>query len=207
MSRKFTLIELLVVIAIIGILASMLLPSLGKARESGKRAVCSNNIKQQTLAFHMFADDNNSEYPENLPNYHWPMGHFLNSQGHIGLYQNGYMTEGQSWYCPSNTSNWITYENNFNPTGNTWTSYPYWANYERAVNVYDKIAANVMSDGDTMLLSDMVIVDGGGSGSNSNHFYGGFVNGGMIGFNDGAVKWRSYKSMNGRFNLIFDFYF
>ena len=44
--NRFTLLEMLIVIAIIGILASLLLPSLSKAREASKSVVCKNNLKQ-----------------------------------------------------------------------------------------------------------------------------------------------------------------
>ena len=63
--RKFTLIELLVVVAIIGILASLLLPSLGKAREKARKAICVNNNKQISIALFMYTDDNDGMLPIN----------------------------------------------------------------------------------------------------------------------------------------------
>src|SRR5437899_8654458 len=57
--RGFTLIELLVVIAVIAILAALLLPALAKSKESATGSRCLGNQKQLTLAWIMYADDNN----------------------------------------------------------------------------------------------------------------------------------------------------
>ena len=60
-SRAFTLLELLTVIGIIGVLSSLLVPALGRAKTSALRASCGGNLRQLTLAGQMYWDDNSGQ--------------------------------------------------------------------------------------------------------------------------------------------------
>ncbi len=61
--KGFTLIELLVVVAIIALLISILLPSLSRAREITKRAVCASNLRGIGQGFKVYSNDNSDWYP------------------------------------------------------------------------------------------------------------------------------------------------
>jgi len=65
----FTLIELLVVITIIGILISLLVPALSRAKAKAHNSVCVNNLRQLAIATRVYADENNERLPgaESLP--------------------------------------------------------------------------------------------------------------------------------------------
>lgn len=82
-TKGFTLIELLVVISIIALLVSILMPSLGAAREQAKLVTCSSNLRQLGLAIFMYADEYNNKVP--------PVPHFWNGNPTVHTGRDGYM--------------------------------------------------------------------------------------------------------------------
>jgi prepilin-type N-terminal cleavage/methylation domain-containing protein len=59
----FTLFELLVVMAILGLLAALLLPAFGRARETARGAVCMSNLRQLGIGLQLYVQENNNRMP------------------------------------------------------------------------------------------------------------------------------------------------
>jgi prepilin-type N-terminal cleavage/methylation domain-containing protein/prepilin-type processing-associated H-X9-DG protein len=97
-ARAFTLVELLVTIAVIALLAAMLMPTLGRGKESGRVAVCEGNLHQIGLALQMYVDDSKNLMPTM---YDRPLVGASNNLPTIDIVLAGQLGSKQALRCPS----------------------------------------------------------------------------------------------------------
>ena len=125
--RAFTLIELLVVIAILALLLAILTPSLKRARELTRRAICSSNLHQQCTGVMLYAGTyNNSLPPINEQQHNWVgFHHYTRWFRHTEparewwnfgyLWKAGIIEDGRVFFCPSQRHEAFVYESHDRP--------------------------------------------------------------------------------------------
>ena len=105
--QGFTLIELLVVISIIALLISILLPALGKARQSARRIMCASNLRSIGVGVYQYAMQNDDALPWHRSSVSGRYKVYANSTQEwytFGLlYKMRYLESARAFYCPSNT--------------------------------------------------------------------------------------------------------
>lgn len=233
MAQGFSLIELLVVISIIVLLISIIQPSLGKARETARRAVCGTQMRQHGVAMGAYANDRKQAYPASTVWTNWPDGSMTTNwaipnapAGQTALFATSYLTDPKAFYCPSNSharSNWASQATGWRPDDwrYTYIHYPYWATYRSA---YDPagtldllVAKDASSSSERVIVSDNITIDVGSDHANSisrNHLgQGPRPAGGNVLYNDNSAHWRSFEDVKLRVSVPLgaphqrDFYF
>ena len=150
---SFTLVEMLVVIAIIGILASMLMPTLMTALHSARRTSCMNNLKQIVLGYQDYAWDHynrtwNEDGGGDAMLLTKNAGNFISSGI---LYGMGYLNIPELFYCPASGLSHKAVPDPRNPPG-------YWkGDYFHRINHYVGTALRLPADSKKAIEADSPI--------------------------------------------------
>lgn len=201
--KAFTLIELLVVIAIIAILAAILFPVFGRARENARRSACQSNFKQIGLGLMQYIQDYDQRTPfaasQDVVNYA-----SLTSRNWISQLQ-PYVKTWELFRCPSAVDTTVSYNT---PLGNSDTNYAVNGMVQnRHIAVIPEVSTIVWAQ--ELAEASRVAIERPYSpatygGTDTRWFNWCNVNigkvhfdGGNILFCDGHVKWRKQSSMRG----------
>jgi prepilin-type processing-associated H-X9-DG protein len=224
--RAFTLLELLAIIAVLALLISLRLPALARATDQTKRAQCASNLRQFTLAMHVFANENEDRLPANTAaNWAWDVSSY------IGTFVESTGSKWTVMYCPgteprfTDVENWERY--NYSPGyrvlgyANTFPGNPGVADINPtltptpvlvAFGVYSSpLASQRVMLADATLSApgqnnpasrytyNYVSIQGGlATAETSAHLAGHFPVGGNLGMLDGHVEWRKFADMTPR---------
>lgn len=209
-THGFTLIELLVVIAIISILATILLPSLSKARELAKRASCVSNVRSIGLMVAMYGHENSDKLPIHgfevsrylytfnhyaFNGYWWERGSFFD------LVRYGYADDPNVFFCPSSDGHGSLKDSWPSPASGAWPNDRYWGNYSYigsspAYELYgwdfaghtSGNAHSLASNADTVVAADFYQM-----GHPNEYSFNHDGEGGNTLFNDGHAEWFDFE--------------